>query len=55
MQRLPDQQVGDLGTIGIRRVDEGDAEFHSSTEHPHGVLRIGRLAQTPEPGNCITP
>ena len=44
MERLGDQVLADLGTVGVRGVDQVDAELDDAPEEALGLLRILRRA-----------
>jgi hypothetical protein len=44
MQRFLDQPFGDIGAVGIGRIDEVDAEFRQALQRADGFGMIGRLA-----------
>jgi hypothetical protein len=50
-----DQPLADLRTVGIRGVDEGDAEVHGPPQRGPGPVPVRRLAQTPGPVIRIAP
>jgi len=48
VQRLPDEVLAHRGAVGVRSVDQGDAEFDGTSEHPDRLVAISRL--TPHAG-----
>lgn len=56
MQRLADKRVADEGVVGIRGVDEGDAELHRAAQDADGfVVVAGRSpeARTGQPHRAV--
>jgi len=52
MQRFGDQALANLRSIGIRGVDEVDAELHRAAQHAPRLGRILGLAPDPRPGDA---
>ena len=58
-QRLRDQLLTYVGTVGVGGVDEVHAELHHAPQQRNRATRAvrwrGRRTQTPGPGSCIAP
>lgn len=52
MQRLPDQPFRDIRSVGIRRVDEVDAEFGKMFQRADGFIMVGGWSPYPRPRNA---
>src|SRR5690242_4877840 len=51
VERLGDQGLADVRTVGVRGVDEVDAEFHRSPQRGDGLVPAGRIAPDAGPGD----
>src|SRR3546814_9014936 len=44
MKRLADELLGNVGSVGIGRVDEGHSQLWQSSQRAERLLPVGRLA-----------
>jgi sugar lactone lactonase YvrE len=51
IKRLGDQELTDLGAVGVGRVDEVDAEFDDPPERGDGPVPVGRVTPDTRPGD----
>jgi hypothetical protein len=49
---LGDQPLGDLGAVGVRRVDHVDVELEGAPQHALALVGVARLAPDPRAGDA---
>ena len=55
MQGLPNQCVGHVGSVVLRRVDVVDTKVDGTPQHGHRRVVVPGGPNTPGPGSCIAP
>ena len=55
IQGFGDQPPCDLGTIGIRGVNQVEAELHGAAEHAAAFVRVTGLAEASSPTRRMVP